>query len=370
MISNLQVLRALAALGVVVYHTNIRINGVHSDLMGVAIFFVISGFIMVHITRENADDFLVKRLIRIVPLYWILTLAAVAWFGFGFANPPYTLPTLWNFITTDRDYLVPFLQNLALSFCTPETAMALLRSLTFWPTAQNPLPILSVGWTLNIEMFFYVLFALSLRIDRARAPLFACITLVALFLAQRCGLSDGKVLATFGHDYVMFFVFGVAAYYLWRALEPMIATHRKIAVLVATGILVCWPLACFAPPPLALLPVFMPPAVVLAALVLHSAKVRVRSWLLIDLGGASYSLYLIHVPVLETLRATSAAFPILTLATPIGALIAALASCAVAMLIYYKLEMPMLRYLHSRRSSWVHADSPVPAAQPPQVVRA
>jgi hypothetical protein len=92
MITNLQLLRGLAALGVVVYHTNIRINGVHSDLMGVSIFFVISGFIMVHITRDNADDFLAKRLIRIVPLYWILTIASLLWFGLGFANPPYVYP--------------------------------------------------------------------------------------------------------------------------------------------------------------------------------------------------------------------------------------------------------------------------------------
>jgi exopolysaccharide production protein ExoZ len=235
----------------------------------------------------------------------------------------------------------------------------------FWPTAQDPMPILPVGWTLNMEMFFYVLFALSLRIGRAKAPLYACITLVALILAQRCGLSDGKMLATFGHYYVMFFVFGVAAYYLWRALEPVIAVYRKTALLAAGGILVCWPLACFVPPPNALLPLFVTPAVVLAALVLHSAKVRVRSWLLMDLGGASYSLYLIHTPVLETLRATSVAFPILTLVTPIGALIGVLASCALAMLAYYKLELPLLRYLHSRRRSRAHGDIPVPVAQTP-----
>ena len=94
MITNLQILRAIAALGVVVYHANINIHGIHSELMGVAIFFVISGFIMVHITRDNSDNFLVKRLIRIAPIYWIITLFSFAWFGFGFANPPYVYP-LW-----------------------------------------------------------------------------------------------------------------------------------------------------------------------------------------------------------------------------------------------------------------------------------
>jgi exopolysaccharide production protein ExoZ len=354
LISNLQVLRALAALGVVVYHTEIRINGVRSDLMGVAIFFVVSGFIMVHITRENADDFLVKRLIRIVPLYWIFTLVTVVWFGLGFANPPYVYPQWAQWIFYNPAALLHWFESNAAALWSMETATALARSLLFWPSGQDPLPVLSVGWTLNIEMFFYVLFALSLRIDRDKAPLYVCVTLVALFLARRSGLSDGKVLATFGHEYVIYFVFGVAAYYLWRTFEPAIAAYRNSALLGAVGVLAFWPLACFALPSLALLPMLVPPAVVVAVLILHSSKIRVRSSLLIDLGGASYSLYLIHIPVLETLRHTSVAFPIFTLVTPVGALIATLASCALAMLAYYKLELPLLRYLHLRRRSRRH----------------
>ena len=67
---NLQFLRGFAALGVVFYHTDFRLAGEwHTDFSGVAIFFVISGFIMCFITRVDADRFLVKRLIRIVPMY-------------------------------------------------------------------------------------------------------------------------------------------------------------------------------------------------------------------------------------------------------------------------------------------------------------
>jgi peptidoglycan/LPS O-acetylase OafA/YrhL len=93
----------------------------------------------------------------------------------------------------------------------------------------------------------------------------------------------------------------------------------------------------------------VPPSTVLALLALHSAKLRIRSRRLIDFGGVSYSLYLIHIPVLETLRATSAKFPILTLVTPVGAFFAVIASCALAMLVYHKLEMPMLKYIHAWR---------------------
>jgi exopolysaccharide production protein ExoZ len=59
------------------------------------------------------------------------------------------------------------------------------------------MPLLAVGWTLDIEMFFYVLFAGCLRIDRAKAPIFACVALVPLYLAEQAGLSDSRVLACY-----------------------------------------------------------------------------------------------------------------------------------------------------------------------------
>ena len=68
--NNIQILRGLAALAVAHYHTGALIFGVHTDFSGVCVFFVISGFIMNHINRTDADQFRVKRLIRIVPLYW------------------------------------------------------------------------------------------------------------------------------------------------------------------------------------------------------------------------------------------------------------------------------------------------------------
>jgi exopolysaccharide production protein ExoZ len=362
MITNLQLLRGLAALGVVVYHTNLHVNGVHSELMGVAIFFVISGFIMVHITRETDEGFLIKRLIRIVPLYWILTVAAFLWFGLGFANPPYTWPLWASFIAHHPISLLRWFAAQAYAITTPESAMALLRSLTFWPTAQDPMPILPVGWTLNIEMFFYLLFAFALLAGRTAAPLLSGAVLTALFFLNKNGILQSKVLATFGHNYVIYFVFGMITYFLWRKLEPIIKTFRKTAVTASACVLVCWPIICFTPLPFPEIQfLLLPPLVVLSLLVLHSANIRLSSRLLIDFGGASYALYLVHVPVLETLRATSAAFPLLQLATPIGAMIAASVSGLLAMLIYYKLEMPLLRYLHSRLRSPAPIAAPVPS---------
>jgi hypothetical protein len=74
MIINIQLLRGLAALAVAFYHAGYVIPGtVYTDFLGVPVFFVISGFIMTHITRASSDGFLLHRLIRIVPLYWLAT---------------------------------------------------------------------------------------------------------------------------------------------------------------------------------------------------------------------------------------------------------------------------------------------------------
>src|SRR5262249_52353737 len=66
-IGNLQLLRGIAAIGVVFYHTDYRLAGnVHTDLRGVETFFVISGFIMCYISQNDPKWFFWKRVLRIV----------------------------------------------------------------------------------------------------------------------------------------------------------------------------------------------------------------------------------------------------------------------------------------------------------------
>lgn len=107
---------------------------------GVTLFFVISGFVMVLTTGQGRFDpvqFFKKRLLRIVPLYWIATLVTAAIAATG-------LPVFKNTVL-DLPHLI--------------------GSLLFWPMWRpaNPdavEPFLKLGWTLNYEMFFYAIFAL------------------------------------------------------------------------------------------------------------------------------------------------------------------------------------------------------------------
>ena len=149
---SIQALRAIAALLVVFFH----INPVLFEFgwVGVDLFFVISGFIMGKIgTQDRPVTFIVKRGIRIIPLYWLATLAMCA--------IALVMPQALKRFTFD--------------------APSLVQSLLFVPYFDadgNIWPLLGPGWTLNSEMFFYALFALALLLPSPRAVVLAM--LVAL----------------------------------------------------------------------------------------------------------------------------------------------------------------------------------------------
>jgi peptidoglycan/LPS O-acetylase OafA/YrhL len=78
-LDSVQALRGIAALAVVCN----RIRAIENGAYGVDLFFVISGFIVCHVAAADPGRFMAKRLIRVVPVYWLctLTLFAVAWFA-------------------------------------------------------------------------------------------------------------------------------------------------------------------------------------------------------------------------------------------------------------------------------------------------
>lgn len=123
---SIQVLRGIAAMAVVVYHATGYRFGVGAA--GVDLFFVISGFIMAHVSQgRSSGDFMLDRLWRIVPLYFAALVARLALF-----------PAEWSQCRT-------------------------LASLTLWPSWPNwCFPYVFQGWTLSYELFFYAMLALCI----------------------------------------------------------------------------------------------------------------------------------------------------------------------------------------------------------------
>lgn len=141
---SIQGLRGLAALGVVIFHVGQWAHlDLHSGAAGVDLFFVISGVIMWLVTDREKEpvQFLKRRALRIVPLYWLITLAAV---GLALVFPL----VAWD-VQPDLGHV--------------------LKSLAFIPHYSPrglPFPALAQGWTLNYEVLFYGLFALALLLPR------------------------------------------------------------------------------------------------------------------------------------------------------------------------------------------------------------
>lgn len=295
-LSSLQILRAVAAWLVVYHHYMQRLYDFHYSTevghffsavgpFGVDIFFVISGFIMFY-TLKNRDytprEFVLRRVFRIVPVYWFMTFALVAVVPFVASNGPPHFD--WD------------ISSLALS-------------LLFIPH-QNPsgigiFPLLTVGWTLNYEMFFYVWLSLMLLLF-PRAWFVACtISMLALPLLWN---RDWPYASIVGSGLLYEFVFGmfVSSFYLkTRTFEKWKGLLAGI-VFVLTGIGIYWANAHgWSMLNLAnttflwrlgnMTPHLSAVAFVCAALAFEHHISRLRALrLLRHLGDMSYSTYLVH----------------------------------------------------------------------------
>ncbi|EHP4316173.1 acyltransferase [Salmonella enterica] len=158
-LNSLQALRGVAALLVVLFHYRGFLNDGAKEsptiwdklfspgIIGVDIFFIISGFIMVYTTchymrgKASLVRFLLNRAIRIIPLYYICLVIAF------------------------------LLEGAMSTFHYPDKVQNMLSALTFtlYKTSTSPLYIdeggtYNIRWTLNYEIYFYLVFALCLLV--------------------------------------------------------------------------------------------------------------------------------------------------------------------------------------------------------------
>ncbi len=146
-LASIQILRAAAALSVALFHA---CQWSQMDFAvgaaGVDVFFVISGFVLwtaCEARPTTPGAFLLARAERVLPLYWIATLAVAA-------------VALWR----PEALSIVYLQG-----------RHLLLSLLLIPHDDpmgGPFPLLPTGWTLTYEAFFYLVMALALAAPRDR----------------------------------------------------------------------------------------------------------------------------------------------------------------------------------------------------------
>ncbi len=337
MLINIQALRAVAAFLVVFVHLAVFAQllglgpaGFEFGNAGVDIFFVISGFIMVVTTnrrRPTAQTFMLNRVVRIAPFYWLVTLVV---FALALAEP-------------------------ALFQSTRADLSDLGRSLAFVPFRRaNGMvqPVVFVGWTLNYEMAFYALFALGLML-RPRALGFG-LTLAVLLAAVGLGaLAQPK--DTLGVFYSAPIVLEFALGMLIGASAGKLSAFRAplAAVLVLDALMAALILA--APllwPKVDRAFAFGLPGAVLVISAVHleqTGRVLRVGWLR-RLGDASFATYLTHFFVTQAvIKGAGAvhltAMPAIALAT--------VATFALVAAVGYATHSLVERPLHQGLSQWL-----------------
>jgi exopolysaccharide production protein ExoZ len=343
-IEGLQILRAVAALMVVLHHARLSVPGSGGwpsfGEAGVDIFFVISGFVMAYTTRSiggalsmksrlhEVGVFLRKRVVRVVPLYW--------------------LALLW---TSRRDLV------------QRHVSADLVKDALFIPHPNSVFhdwlaPTLQQGWTLNYEAFFYVLFALSLLCGSARmAAVLSALVALALAgeLSARAGWpvdadsAAGIARRFYGDNIILEFGYGivveriVSARWLrdlprWGAAAAALAGFALLALghgRGTRGILEGLPAAL----------------IVWSGVRLWAGK---RAPTLELLGAASYSIYLFHwasfgavkplAKAVESLQDGPAKVTLLMAAHFFVAVLAGL-------VIHFAIEKPLVRWATARFGS-------------------
>jgi len=145
--NSIQFLRAIASLLVVNVHISYLIFEIHLGRFGVDIFFIVSGCMMSIILKSNSNNFFLRRFIRIFPMYFIFTLLQFLQLNMPLHNVYYN-NSIYDFF----------------------------KSIFFITTN----PQLGIGWSLNIEVFFYSIIAIvALFFSKINIKLFT--SLIVLF---------------------------------------------------------------------------------------------------------------------------------------------------------------------------------------------
>ncbi|HET7882655.1 MAG TPA: acyltransferase [Acetobacteraceae bacterium] len=340
-IESVQALRAVAALSVAILHVLHDAIGLdpgglmarwHDALpwaAGVDLFFVISGFVMVYASadlfgrRDSPARFTARRLIRIVPLYWAATTLFLV---MALASPGSVSDAIGGISDVVQSY-------------------------AFIPARRpdgNIQPIYSLGWTLNYEMFFYVVFAACIWLSCLRAVALVALLLGGAMAVHRLVPDHAAALVFWTAPLMAEFLFGMVVALLATTRLSLTAPVRAALLLSALLLLMlAHRLGLDGNAPLA---VGLPMALLLATAVLGTPVPISRTWLL--LGDASYALYLVHP---FAMRAASLLWLRLHLAGPVAAATYAATALALAIIaavcVHLWFERPVTRWLRAATPS-------------------
>ena len=363
---SLQALRGIAALMVAtahLYSLDQRFFGgpvlspfVQIGFAGVDLFFVLSGFVMVHLTRVGVGNaavvpaFLFARAARLYPLWWI---------ALGTISIVWVLKPNWVFASISG-------------------APNLLADFALWPSERPPL--LAVGWTLIHEMYFYIVFGLLLVLP-SRYMVYGLMMWLLLVISgnvmiNSSGTPYSPFLTLLTHPLTLEFGLGAAVGLLaTKGLRPisLVLFFFGLVWLITTSLLAYKsPVSLFESSwsrTLAYGPAW---ALVLWGIVgLEADSKFVPFRPLVILGDASYALYLLHVPVFAAVSRLVAPYCGPSPWDNVVAWVSLLTiACISALLVHRYIERPILaRLTKVRRKLMPKGSALMPSPPPPLGMR-
>jgi len=299
---------------------------------GVDLFFVLSGFLMVYLHRDQFGQgmswaFFKRRLARIVPLYWSLSIVGIILL--------YVAPRLFTHHTS-REW--------------PWIAGSFL--FVPWPASTGfKEPIIGAGWTLDYEMYFYVLFAAAMLLRRGLTLLFGVmITSVVLGWLLRPG-HPWAALVT--NVLLLEFLMGAGVAVLVSRLQ---VSRAMSWLFVAVAVTWLGATILHSPGEFRVLGWGLPCALLVAGTVWMNGTLDHRvGRFTVMLGDASYSIYLFQVFALPCFAFVFTALHLVSrLPIDLIVFVVAAGSCAAGVLVSRFLERPMTdlarRYVRGKSS--------------------
>ncbi len=269
---SIQYLRALAAFMVLLTHASFKLQSNGSDLLswfniggyGVDLFFIISGFIMCLTVQNKAinfKSFMKSRVIRIIPLYWLMTSLALIIYLIN--------PSLVNSSGGETSVVSSYL-------LIPDGSKYLVNN----------------GWTLSYEFFFYLVFSFFL-FDKSKQKLFTSITLIFLFIMGLVFKFEEALMQFATSPLLLEFVMGIVAYELIRKFKFSIC-FSFLLLFFGLALLIYmnesnYYNVTFGKALTSGIPMFF----VFLGFVGLESKIK-KSTIYFELGMSSYSLYLVH----------------------------------------------------------------------------
>ena len=355
MFNSLQACRALAAILVVLQHTNHSIFRLEKyfghepagrlfacAFSAIDFFYVLCGFIMLHVHAKDIDQprelgsYLWKRFSRIYLFYWVVLAVTL---------PVYFLvPTFGVGFERDPDVII--------------------RSFLLAPHPEFHM-VFGIAWTLVYEVLFYLLFGLLILNKRLG---------IAVFLVWGCLVLAHPLFVNhpwkfvFSDHHLRFFA-GMCVWLVlnrWKIPAPRLVAGAGVTILLVAGLCEDFygPLTNFA----RIFWFTLGSAIIIIGLVEseRSGLIRAPRWL-VYLGDAAYSIYLVHFLALSVFAKMSKAMLLdQYLPSMVLYLLFVIGSIGFGCLCYQFVEYPLHRW---SRQFFSRAKSPIPVVLPEPEIR-